>query len=147
MEKLKAFEFASPAAKPQYDWDTLLNGDIYKLKAGTDYKCSETTIRMMALANGRKRGVYVKTAKVDGGVVIQQVGPASEEDIAKWARQADKAKEAAKVRAEKKKAKATEEPEIPSVPVPVSGPEKVKEPRSKKKQLAEGQPSSTEKGA
>jgi hypothetical protein len=83
MKVLKSYEFAEAVGKAVYDWDTLLDGKIRQLEAGTDYQCKDATFGMMARKQGRKRGKAVRVGKVEGGLVIQAV-EASEEQLAKW---------------------------------------------------------------
>lgn len=79
MKTLKRFDFpeAASAIKAIYDWDAILSGKIVQLEEGVDFKCKVQTICMMARNQAKKRGVTVKVAKVEGGVVIQAGPPGS----------------------------------------------------------------------
>lgn len=76
---LKQFEFkASTVGHSQYDWDTLLNGQIYHLEQGEgkDFECKPDTMTMLIRKNARKKGVGVKVTKVENdGIVMQATGP------------------------------------------------------------------------
>lgn len=136
MKVLKSFEFKSFGTASKHDWDAILDGKTRQLDKGTDYDCEDQTMRMMAYKAGRKLGLAVQVASVEGGLVIQ-ASPATKEQVAEW-RKADaesKTKATAK-RAEKSAAKKAEkngqpaaaetpktEPAKPTAPTPkpVSG--------------------------
>lgn len=73
MKTLKAFEFkpAVGSQGTQYDWDTLLSGDIYQLEEGKDFTCKASTFSTLARAAAKRKGLKLQTGKVDGGIVIQ----------------------------------------------------------------------------
>jgi hypothetical protein len=73
MKTLSSFEFTAPVAKSSYDWDAILSGEIKQLEEGTDYACKTQTMRMLILKAAKKRGVAVRTNKVEGGLVVQAV--------------------------------------------------------------------------
>jgi hypothetical protein len=72
MKTLKNFDFpTSGAAKATYDWDLLLDGKVRQLDEGLDYTCKSATLITLARATAKKRGLTLKAAKVEGGVVLQ----------------------------------------------------------------------------
>jgi hypothetical protein len=74
---LDSYEFkASSVGHSNYDWDTLLDGQIYSLEEGEDFECKVDTMAMLVRKNAAKRGLKVKVSKNENGLVIQQVGKA-----------------------------------------------------------------------
>jgi hypothetical protein len=72
MKVLKSFEFKTRSiGEKEYDWDTLLDGEIRQLEAGVDYTAKNQTLRMMAAKQAQKRGMRVKVNAVEGGLVLQ----------------------------------------------------------------------------
>lgn len=76
MEKLDAFPVHGNQA---YPWEQLLDGGIYRLKAGQDFKARPQSVRSLALGQARKRGGKVKTSILEGDLVIQFVKTADTE--------------------------------------------------------------------
>lgn len=74
MKTLKSFEFKSAVGGSKHDWNKLLDGGIYQLEQGKDFTCKVTTMGMLIRQRAKKRGLLVKVGKVDGGLVLQQVG-------------------------------------------------------------------------
>ncbi len=101
MKVHKKFEFTSRTSNSRYDWDTILDGKARELTEGEDYQVTTDLMRHMTKLHARRRGLDVKTQKVDGGLVIQAV-PATAEQIAEWN---DKA-ESTKARLKERKAAA-----------------------------------------
>lgn len=95
-ETLKTFDFGSD--RSEYDWDTLLNGKIYKLKQGEDFQCKTITFSTLARSSARRRGLSLNTSTEGDSIVIQAV-EASEEQKTAWAEQ--DAQKKAKKEAEK----------------------------------------------
>lgn len=58
-----------------YDWDSWLNGEVWKLTEGKDFKCTVNGFRAGAFSVCRRRGLKIRTAVVAGSnpteVVIQ----------------------------------------------------------------------------
>lgn len=56
-----------------YDWDTLLNGQVWLLEKGVDFQSQPSSVRSLALGQARKRGGTVRTSinKGDGNVTLQ----------------------------------------------------------------------------
>jgi hypothetical protein len=82
MEKLTSYTFnESNAKKSEYDWDTLLDGGIYKLVSGEDFKCKPGSFRTIATNAAKKLGKGVRINKVEGGLVIQAY-PLPAEEVA-----------------------------------------------------------------
>jgi hypothetical protein len=65
----------------KYDWDTILNGDIWRLLRDDDYDVKDSTVRTMAYTAASKRGLRVHT-KVphEGCVEVQAYRPDSAEE-------------------------------------------------------------------
>lgn len=84
VKTLKTFEFPeNGGGKTQYDWDVILDGKIRELERGKDYTCKETTFATLARKAAKQRGMVVKSAKSDAGIVIQAV-KASAEQLKAW---------------------------------------------------------------
>jgi hypothetical protein len=86
MKVLKSYEFPATVGNGTHDWDMLLDGKIRQLEEGKDYSCKASTFRMMAYKQGRKRGMAVRVAAVDGGLVLQAKA-ATKEQLGLWASQ------------------------------------------------------------
>lgn len=104
MKKLNKFEFSGGVGDSTYDWNKLLDGNIYQLEQGEgkDYECTTQTFSTLARSAAKKRGKTLKTEKTDDGIVIQAV-EATAEQKKEWA-EADAARKAKK-EAEKAAAK------------------------------------------
>jgi hypothetical protein len=63
------------AATSRYPWDDLLNGEVWELVSGEDFKSKPTTIIQSARVQARRRGGSVRTRLFQNGenasVVIQ----------------------------------------------------------------------------
>jgi hypothetical protein len=69
-EKLDVFPLASLA---RHDWDELLNGDIWKLRHGTDYDAKSKTFIQNARHQAKRRNGNVRTRLLeDESVVVIQ---------------------------------------------------------------------------
>lgn len=75
---LKEFEFKAAATfgHAKYDWDQLLDGQIYKLTKGVDFDCKPLTMAMLIRKNAERRNVKVRISRDGDTMVIQQYGPA-----------------------------------------------------------------------
>lgn len=73
MKILKAFEWKSfgSSQKAKHDWDTLLDGQIHQLEHGKDFTSKPNTFLTLARNAAKARGLKLRTAKVEGGVVVQ----------------------------------------------------------------------------
>lgn len=75
MKELKEFAFVKGGRRIR-DWDKLLDGGIYLLESGVDFKCKATSMRSVASAVAKNRGKKLRaTIKPDGNVVIQAYDP------------------------------------------------------------------------
>lgn len=82
-QKLKAWpedQLVKPTGRtPIYDWDSWLNGDIWKLTEGKDFKCKPDSFRSRVLGEVKRRGLTARTAVIAGSgpveMVIQVVQP------------------------------------------------------------------------
>lgn len=72
---LAEFTFSGGVAqnKGTHDWDSLLDGQIWQLTAGTDYNCKTSTFASLARNQAKKKKLGLRTNKVEGGIVIQAV--------------------------------------------------------------------------
>jgi hypothetical protein len=68
---VKLDTFPSLPSHSRYDWDTLLNGDIWKLSRGTDFGGKTRTFVAAARAQAKRRNGAVRTRLLDDDVVIQ----------------------------------------------------------------------------
>lgn len=57
--------------KRMYPWDRWLDGQIWQLVSGEDFRITPVSFRRLAFAAARKRGIRVKTSRVGDDVVIQ----------------------------------------------------------------------------
>ncbi len=72
-QALKKFEFWEfQVARESYNWDRFLDGKIYKLTEGEDYKCKTPTFSTLARAAARKRRMSLKSSKVEGGIIFRR---------------------------------------------------------------------------
>jgi len=73
MKKLQSFEFKSfgDRAKSKHDWAALLSGEIIQMEEGTDFTCKTQTLMTLARSAAKKRGLKLRSTKVEGGVVLQ----------------------------------------------------------------------------
>jgi hypothetical protein len=77
MQKLKDYQFRGRGST--YDWDTILDGSIYRLTAGEDFTCASRSLNHMARNEAKKRGGRARVSEekdADGEVealVIQFV--------------------------------------------------------------------------
>lgn len=78
MKTLKTFTFTNGGARG-YDWDTLLDGGIYQMKEGEDYICKAETVKFLAKARAKTKGLTVQVQKIEGGLVLQASGHAEGE--------------------------------------------------------------------
>lgn len=72
-KELDAFPEGLRVGRPgKYDWDTLLNGKIWRLEVGEDLDVKPESFRMTAKAAAKTRGGILKTAKDgDKAMIIQ----------------------------------------------------------------------------
>jgi hypothetical protein len=109
MKILKSFEFGeSTVGRAIYEWDKILTGKIVQLEEGKDYTVNSDTVRALCYSQARRRGLRVKVAAVENGLVIQSQ-PMSKDELAERDRQ--DAKKAAEKKAAKKAAEAGTEQE------------------------------------
>ncbi len=57
--------------KRLYPWKEWLNGDVWRLTPGTDFDASSESFRNTALASASRYGKRLRTAVVDGDLIIQ----------------------------------------------------------------------------
>lgn len=70
MKTLKKFEFAS-RTESTYPWEKILDGGIYELKEGEDFKCKVATFSTLCRTQASKMHKTVKIGNVEGGIVVQ----------------------------------------------------------------------------
>lgn len=70
--KLKKFEFREAVGRAVYDWNTLLDGNIYQGIEGEDFQCKAATFGLMLRTRSEKRGkgcrVNQETKETEEGV-------------------------------------------------------------------------------
>lgn len=69
-DQLPAYTFRRGACR--YDWDTWLNGSIWRLRRGVDFSCGAGAFRSSANKMARKRGARVHTKMEDGDTIVIQ---------------------------------------------------------------------------
>lgn len=69
MEKLKSFNF-SRIKNVSGKYDALMDGSIYKLKEGSDYR-SVAAVQNAIYLRARKLGVKLHTQRLDRALVVQ----------------------------------------------------------------------------
>lgn len=57
-------EWPSTARGSKYDWDTLFDGQIYKLTKGEDFECDLESFRVQAYGAARNRGLFFRSSKM-----------------------------------------------------------------------------------
>ena len=74
-EILEDYEFIDRGSS-KYPWNLWLDGQIWKLVRGTEYKCAAASMRTAAFLAARTRNKNVRTNMImDGnGIVIQAEG-------------------------------------------------------------------------
>lgn len=72
-EELSEFQFDTGVS--MYPWAEWLDGKIYKLTKGEDYKSQTDSFRSTAQEHARKRGKVLRTKVTENGIVIQAVDP------------------------------------------------------------------------
>ena len=56
----------------KYDWDSLFDGEIYKVTKGDDFECDIESFRVQAYGAARNRGLFFRSAKLsDNELAIQ----------------------------------------------------------------------------
>jgi hypothetical protein len=69
MEKLE--KFPSLPTQSRYPWDQLMDGSVWKLSPGDDFRGTAKSFASAARAQGRRRGGTVRTRLIDDYVVLQ----------------------------------------------------------------------------
>lgn len=70
-EKVDSFEFLNRGERGKYPWNEWLDGSIWKLKAGDDFKTNEKTFQGVARVAAYKRGLSLKTNIHEGHLFLQ----------------------------------------------------------------------------
>lgn len=72
MKKLDHFEFPD-GRRGRHDWETWLDGNIYKLTKGKDFTISCTNMRNIVYSAAHRRGLKIRISIVDNesSLVIQ----------------------------------------------------------------------------
>ncbi len=68
-ERLEGFEFKNGHAI--YDWETWLNGEVWKLTRGVDFQISAINFRTSASAAATKRGKNTHARIIGDEVILQ----------------------------------------------------------------------------
>jgi hypothetical protein len=69
MERLEAFP--SLPSQSQYPWDQLMDGSVWKLSVGSDFRGKPRTFIAAARAQAKRRGGSVRTRLLGDDVVLQ----------------------------------------------------------------------------
>lgn len=69
MEKVTEKVEWGRGGKARYDWDTILNGEVWALAHGSDFDCTPDGFRSAARNAATKRNLSVRT-KIEGDTVI-----------------------------------------------------------------------------
>lgn len=107
---LKKFEFKASTfgQASTYDWATLLDGKIYMLAEGEDYKCSTGSMMANITGAAAKAHKKVNVNRTEGGIVMQAGAAFTEEEVQayeeKQAAMKERYKEGEKARKPLKKA-------------------------------------------
>lgn len=70
--KLDSFEFGRTREGVKHPWNEWLNGDIWKLVRGVDFKPTVANFRNAAYVEGKRRNLKVNTAQVDETTLVIQ---------------------------------------------------------------------------
>lgn len=68
---LDSFDFSQDMVRGRYPWDTWMDGRIWQLKQGKDFRPSARSFRRIVLAKALKRGQVVQVAIRGDYVVVQ----------------------------------------------------------------------------
>lgn len=72
MQSLDSFEFsARNTRRSMYDYDTLLDGRIWKMTEGVDFDCKKSSMVFLIRKEAKRRNIEVKVANVPDGIVLQ----------------------------------------------------------------------------
>jgi hypothetical protein len=77
MKQLDKFPNTSPGRPSGYDWDTILDGNVYEMKRGEDFarKTNANSVRTYLVTAARKKGYRVRSSVRDKDtIVIQTTG-------------------------------------------------------------------------
>jgi hypothetical protein len=77
-KKLKTFDFQrEQGSKYSYPWDKWLDGNIWELSQGEDFResISPSNFRIMAYQAAKKRGLKIRTSVQKEKVIIQAYKP------------------------------------------------------------------------
>jgi len=76
MKTLESFEWTNFGSdRSKHDWDVLLDGQIRQLQAGVDFTSKPATMLTLCRNAAQKRGLRLRTSKVEDGIVIQAIKP------------------------------------------------------------------------
>ena len=56
----------------KYDWDSLFDGEIYKVTKGEDFECDIESFRVQAYGAARNRGLFLRSAKLSDNELALQ---------------------------------------------------------------------------
>lgn len=72
-EKLDAFPETFGGMR-KYPYDKWFDGSVWKLVRGTDFKCQLISMQNCVAAKAARQRVRVRTAIIDGNLIIQMIG-------------------------------------------------------------------------
>lgn len=70
-EKLEDFDFRKPGGRPGYDWESWLDGDIWRLTREVDFWVTPNSFRNQAVSRAIRSGGHVRTSIEGDSVVLQ----------------------------------------------------------------------------
>lgn len=63
----------------KYDWDTILNGEVWRLTQGEDFQVPPDQFRRAVIGKARAWGIKVQTTVDRRSVIVQAYDPRGEE--------------------------------------------------------------------
>ncbi|GIW60099.1 MAG: hypothetical protein KatS3mg087_1165 [Patescibacteria group bacterium] len=75
MKKLEKFEFGRTVERSKYDWDKLLSGEVLLLEKGKDFTCTASAFVMRARMVAKKKGLVLRSKRLENGDIVIQAVP------------------------------------------------------------------------
>ena len=69
--EIDEFEFAGRGRKARYPWGDWFNGRIWVLRPGEDFAGAPRAFRTTIYGAAKRHGIVVRTAQVDGTIIVQ----------------------------------------------------------------------------
>jgi hypothetical protein len=71
--KLEGFDFSKRNRRGEQDWDTLLNGETWELRYGSDFFGPVRNMRAVAHQAAARRGLKVRAAQSGKNLIVQAI--------------------------------------------------------------------------